>query len=59
MARLNAELRPIIDGAEVKGKLANAGFEASSSSPEELGELVNVQLVKWTRMIKAAAVESE
>ena len=59
LARLNAELRGIIDGPEVKGRLRDLGFEAFSSTPEELGEFVKVQLVKWTRMIKAAAIEPE
>ena len=59
IARLNAELRPIIDSAEVKGRLRDAGFEAFSSTPEELGDFVKAQLVKWTQMIKAAAIEPE
>jgi tripartite-type tricarboxylate transporter receptor subunit TctC len=59
VARLNLELRKIIDGSDVKTRLADVGFEAFSSSPEELDEFVKVQLVKWTRMIKDAAIESE
>jgi tripartite-type tricarboxylate transporter receptor subunit TctC len=59
VARLNTELRAIIDGTEVKSRLTTAGFEAFSSTPAELGEFVNAQLVKWTRMIKAAAIEPE
>jgi tripartite-type tricarboxylate transporter receptor subunit TctC len=59
VARLNPELRAIIDGTEVKSRLTTAGFEAFSSTPAELGEFVNAQLVKWTRMIKAAAIEPE
>ena len=57
--RLNAELRKIIDDSEVRGRLGAVGFEAFSSTPEELGEFVKVQLVKWTRMIKDAGIEPE
>jgi putative tricarboxylic transport membrane protein len=57
--RLNAELRKIIDDPEVRGRLGALGFEAFSSTPEELGEFVKVQLVKWTRMIKDAGIEPE
>jgi tripartite-type tricarboxylate transporter receptor subunit TctC len=35
------------------------GFEAFSSSPQELGDFVKVQLAKWTKMIKDAGIEPE
>jgi tripartite-type tricarboxylate transporter receptor subunit TctC len=59
VARLNGEFRRIIDGPEVKGRLADVGFEAFSSSAEEFGDFIKVQLVKWTQMIKDAAIEPE
>ena len=59
VARLNGELRKIIDSPDVKSKLANLGFEAFSSSPEELDEFVKAQLVKWTKMIKDAGIQPE
>ena len=59
VTRLSAELRKIIDDSDVRGRLGALGFEAFSSTPEELGEFVKVQLVKWTRMIKDAGIEPE
>jgi tripartite-type tricarboxylate transporter receptor subunit TctC len=59
VTRLNAELRKIIDDSDLRGRLGALGFEAFSSTPEELGEFVKVQLVKWTRMIKDAGIEPE
>lgn len=59
IALLNAELRRIIDSPETKARLASAGFEAFSSTPEELGDFVKAQLAKWTRMIKDAGIEPE
>jgi tripartite-type tricarboxylate transporter receptor subunit TctC len=59
VTRLNAELRKIIDDSDIRGRLGALGFEAFSSTPEELGEFVKVQLVKWTRMIKDAGIEPE
>jgi tripartite-type tricarboxylate transporter receptor subunit TctC len=59
IARLNTELRKIIDNPETKARMASLGFEAFSSSPEELGEFTKVQLVKWTKMIKEAGIEPE
>jgi tripartite-type tricarboxylate transporter receptor subunit TctC len=59
VARLNGELRRIIDDADVKAKLGALGFEAFASTPQELGDFVKAQLVKWTRMIKDAGIEPE
>jgi tripartite-type tricarboxylate transporter receptor subunit TctC len=59
VSRLNAELRKIIDDPEVKAQIAATGFEAFSSSTEELDSFVKAQLVKWTKMIKDAGIQPE
>jgi tripartite-type tricarboxylate transporter receptor subunit TctC len=59
VAQLNGELRKIIDDPETKARIAAMGFEAFSSSPDELGAFVRVQLTKWTKMIKEAGIEPE
>ena len=57
--RLNSEVRAIVDSPEVKGHLADLGFQPITSTPEELGDFVKVQLVKWTKMIKEAGIEPQ
>jgi tripartite-type tricarboxylate transporter receptor subunit TctC len=57
--RLNVELRKIIDNPDTKTKIAVLGFEAFSSSTDELAEHVKVQLGKWTKMIKDAGIQAE
>jgi len=59
VVRLNTELRKIIDNPEVKAQIAATGFEAFSSSPEELDAFTKSQLVKWTKMIKDAGIQPE
>ena len=59
VTKLNTELRKIIDSPEIKARIALLGFEAVSSSPDELGRFVEVQLVKWTKMIKDAGIQPE
>jgi tripartite-type tricarboxylate transporter receptor subunit TctC len=59
IARLNAEMRKIVDSAEVKGRLAELGFDAFSSSPEQLGRFIQEQLVLWTRLIKESGIEAQ
>ncbi len=56
---LNTELRKIIDSPDVKAKLGNVGFEAFSSSPEELDSFVKAQLAKWGKMVKDAGIQPE
>jgi tripartite-type tricarboxylate transporter receptor subunit TctC len=56
---LNTELRKIIDNPAVKASLGNAGFEAFSSSPQELDDYVKVQLAKWGKMIQDAGIQPE
>jgi len=59
VALLNRELRKIIDSPEVKKTLSNVGFEAFSSSPQELDGFVKVQLDKWGKMVKDAGIQPE
>jgi tripartite-type tricarboxylate transporter receptor subunit TctC len=54
--RLNENIRTILAKPEVKQLLAKGGFDAFSSSPEELGHYAEEQLVVWTRMIKDAGI---
>jgi tripartite-type tricarboxylate transporter receptor subunit TctC len=42
VAQLSTQLRKIIDSDDVKSKLKAAGFEAFSSSPQELDDFVKV-----------------
>jgi tripartite-type tricarboxylate transporter receptor subunit TctC len=59
VARLNSELRRIIDGPEVKTQLGNVGFEAFSSSPAEFESFIKVQFGKWGTMVKDAGIQPE
>jgi tripartite-type tricarboxylate transporter receptor subunit TctC len=56
VTQLNGELRKIIDNPDIKTKLRTVGFDAFSSSPEELGSFIKVQLDKWGKMISDAGI---
>ena len=49
IAKLNGALRKIIDSPDVQTKFKNVGFEGFSSTPEELGNFIKVQLGEWGR----------
>src|SRR5215813_1773395 len=56
---LNGEVRRIIGDKDINAQIGNIGFEAFSSTPEELGEFVKLQLGRWGAMIKDAGIEPE
>jgi tripartite-type tricarboxylate transporter receptor subunit TctC len=56
---LNVELRKILDDPEIARRMGDLGFEAFSSSPDELDSFVRAQLAKWTKMIKDAGIQPE
>jgi len=59
VTQLNRALRKIIDDPAVKAKLRNVGFEGFSSSPEEFAGFINVQLSKWSKMVKEAGIQAQ
>ena len=55
--KLNTALREIIDSPEVQARFKNVGFEGLSSTPEELGTFMRVQLGVWEKMVKDADIK--
>jgi len=55
--KLNGALRNIIDSPDTKAKLKNVGFEAFSSTPEELAAFMKTQLRVWEKMVKDADIK--
>ena len=59
VAKLNTALRPIIDSPDVQKRFKNVGFEGFSSTPQELGDFIKVQLGVWGKMVKDANIQSD
>jgi tripartite-type tricarboxylate transporter receptor subunit TctC len=59
VAKLNGALRAVIDSPDVQSKFKNIGFEGYSSTPEELGAYIKVQLVEWRKMVEDAGIRPE
>jgi tripartite-type tricarboxylate transporter receptor subunit TctC len=57
--RLNKELRAIVADPAVYARLRSFGFDAFTSTPEELGAFVRGELVKWGRWTKEAGIKPE
>jgi tripartite-type tricarboxylate transporter receptor subunit TctC len=56
---LNTEIRRIVAEPSLKAQFAEIGTEIFSSTPEEMGDLIRVDLVRWAKMIKDAGIEPQ
>ena len=54
--RLNREIVRVLNNAQVKERLFNAGVEVVGSSPGELAATVKSEMAKWGKLIKDADI---
>jgi tripartite-type tricarboxylate transporter receptor subunit TctC len=59
VTRLNGEVNAILQGAEVRDALAKQGLTAVVDKPERLGELVDAELARWSRVVAEAGIKAE
>lgn len=57
--KLNAEFASILQMPSVRDVLGKAGLDASSSTPEELGAIVNKDYPRWGRVIQLKGIVGE
>jgi len=54
--RVNAEVRRILNGAELKARLAPQGIELVTNSPAEFARFIRADQVKWAKLMKQAGI---
>ena len=60
VAKLNGDAaEAIIDDPVTKEKLKRVGFEGFSSSSDEFGAYIKVQLDTWRKMVAESGVQSQ
>ena len=59
VTKLNREIGDILRHPETREALLSQGAEASPSTPEELGEWVKSELVRWTPIIRRAGIKAD
>lgn len=59
VARLNSEVNALMQSAEIREALAKQGLTAVVDRPERLGELVDQELARWSRVVSSAAIKAE
>ena len=59
ITRLNAELTKALTSADLKEKLASAGIEPRTSTPEQLASFIRSETVRYANVIKSAGIKPE
>lgn len=57
--KLNAEIKRAMTLSDVIEKLATAGVEIQTTSPEEWGRFVHSEIAKWAKVVKTAGIKLE
>lgn len=57
--RLNAEIVRILARPDIKAKFVEMGMTAVSSTPEELGALIDSEIARWGAVIRAANITAD
>lgn len=57
LARINAETIRVMTLPEVKEKLSTLGLDAAPASPESLASLIQVETIKWAKVVKESGAK--
>jgi tripartite-type tricarboxylate transporter receptor subunit TctC len=57
--KLNAEVLRILAMPDVRERFQSQGVEPVGSTPEQFGEHIKGQMVKWAKVVKDAGVQAE
>ena len=57
--KLNAEINAAIKLPDVRAKLEAAGIEIQGGTPQEYAALIQSDLAKWSKVVKAAGIQPE
>jgi tripartite-type tricarboxylate transporter receptor subunit TctC len=57
--RINSDLNLLLKEPDVRESLAKQGMSAVGGPPERLGELLQRELARWTRVVSAARIKAD
>ena len=57
--QLNSEIKKALTDQEVREKMLGQGLNPSSNNPEELSQLINIQLTSYGNLIKKMGLQPE
>jgi len=56
VGKINADTNTVLIDAAIRAKLAEMGYVAAGSSPEELGKLLRSEIARWSALIKSVGI---
>ncbi len=57
--RLNAELHKALASPDLKERLANAGVEPLTDTPEHFGEFIRAEIARYAKVVKDAGIKQQ
>ncbi len=57
--RVSGEIARVLNGADVKAKLAPQGIDVETTSPQALAKLIRADYERWGKIIKAAGIKAD
>jgi tripartite-type tricarboxylate transporter receptor subunit TctC len=59
VARLNQEIRRVLETPAAKDALVKEGLEARTNSPDEMNAYAKSEYARWGKVVKAAGIKPE
>jgi tripartite-type tricarboxylate transporter receptor subunit TctC len=59
IAKLNAEIRKILQAPDTKSRLQAQGFETAGNTPEEFDAFIRSEVGKWSKVVKQAGIKPD
>lgn len=59
VAKLNAEVNRILALPDVRKSLQDAGIEPGNGTPQQFGDFIQTEMVKWAKVAKGANIQPE
>jgi len=56
VGKISADINTVLGEAAIRAKLAEMGYAAAPSSPEELGKLLRSEIARWSAVIKSVGI---
>ncbi len=54
--KISADTNTVLADPAIRDKLAETGYVAGGSSPEELGKLLRSEIARWSALIKSVGI---
>ena len=59
VARLNGEIRKLMEAEDVKERLSGVGAEVETTSAEEFGRIIRSEIGRWAKVVKASGARAD